>query len=1421
MPQPAWTMPAFSERRLYVPGELLVKFRPVASKGRTDALMRTASVRFSRGYRNVPGLVRLSLSPAMSVTAARAVFEASPDVEYAEPNYYVHPHVIPNDQWFSSQFNLHTLGNQDVPPDTDIDAPEAWDITTGSQDIVVALLDTGLFPLHEDLAANVFRNEIECDADGVDDDANGYVDDCNGIDAYGDDSDPTDITIHGTHVAGIIGAVGNNSIGVAGVAWNVKILPCRFIDFFNGGTLADAVQCFDYVAAMKDRGFNIVATNNSWGSLYGSRVLDDAIRAQEARGILTVASAGNDGLNNDREPQYPCSIDRPSVVCVGSTSFYHRRSTFSNYGVTTMHLSAPGEDVYSTTSSSGTVSLYDLASGTSMAAPAVTGAVVLLAAQDPTRDWITIRNLLLAGVDFLDETPRRSITSGRLNLPGSMQCSNRTLTRRLRPSFRNHHLAPGVAMPLRAININCEFPNGNIVVNASPSGESIVLADNGSGDDQVAGDGVYSGRWTAPASGDYQLRFQDPIGDTIDVHVDPFLKAGFPLTGMESGWYIGFWDSPAHQVLVGNIDADPEQEIVYASVSSGPLFAWNHDGRPLPGWPIDDYDGMPYVALGEFDGITAWSEIANNRLYAWGIRLYTGDTQEMPGWPNAGFMLMPPATADLDGDGLDEIIAYPARRADGSIFNAATEVPVFGPRVGGPGLPASVAVGDLDFDGRPDMVASRDIGVWASSPDDIIEGFPASFPPGSELQSPQVFPAIGDVDGDGSPEIVVTTSSVAGDLTGRVHIFSNRGVHERMVTIALEEWTSLAPVLADLDGDGIPEILVQTAKTLHAWKGNGTPQPGWPVFLGADAQSGLATPVVGDINGDGLPDVMTTAADTSAPFAGRIYIYHRDGRPHDGYPRALLSRRMGMASAIADLDLDGRNELIVAPSSVPGTSASLYAYDYNGGNPSGPIEWGQFMEGPHNRGYYELGKNLPNHAYISVQSHGHGTVTADGGAIDCGSDCVERIAKGTQLTLRANALPGAEFAEWVGDCAGQGNPCQLMVNGPTRLAANFRSPLAVNITGTGTGRVTSSPAGISCTANCSELFDARTIVTLTATPDAGDGFDGWSGACTNTTGTCRVYMDAAKSVTALFVAERRLTITKTGTGGGTVTSSPAGLNCGPTCAADFLPEAIVQLTPVASSDSQFRRWGGDCEQFTVPCTVAMDRVKNVTAVFDLKPLVTVTAMGGGRVTSSPGGIICGAACAARFPFSEIVTLTATPDTGAAFVSWGGDCATTGTHTTCVLHFLDGPRNVSATFTGMPTLTVVAAGGGSGRVTSNPGGVDCSTLCTANFATGTVVQLTAIAGSGSAFRGWSDGCSGTQATCSVTMNASHSVMATFDSTGPPPPPPPPPGGGSGGGGGGGGGAAGWLVLIGLGVLAFRPRNASPPAGRCRLRTSNRA
>jgi subtilisin family serine protease len=202
----------------------------------------------------VPSLEQVRLPPGMSVEAAVRAYAGDPDVLYAEPNYLVQEAAIPNDPLFGTMWDLHNAGQEGGTPDADIDAPEAWDLTTGSSAVVVAVIDTGLDYDHPDLAPNMFHNTPECVPNGIDDDLNGWIDDCYGIDAAYDDGDPdSPHDIHATHVAGTIGGRGNNAIGVTGVNWDVRILSCKFLDRGSGAT-ADAVQCLDYVALMKDRG---------------------------------------------------------------------------------------------------------------------------------------------------------------------------------------------------------------------------------------------------------------------------------------------------------------------------------------------------------------------------------------------------------------------------------------------------------------------------------------------------------------------------------------------------------------------------------------------------------------------------------------------------------------------------------------------------------------------------------------------------------------------------------------------------------------------------------------------------------------------------------------------------------------------------------------------------------------------------------------------------------------------------------------------------------------------------------------------------------------------------------------------------------------------------------------------------------------
>jgi subtilisin family serine protease len=461
-------------------------------------------------------------------------------VLYVEPNHRLTLEKAANDPGFVDG-QLWGLDTQ-VPifEDPDVDAPDAWEFTTGSRNVVVTVIDTGIDYNHEDLAANMFRNEADCDADGVDDDGNGYVDDCYGIDPIDGDSDPMDEDLHGTHVAGTIGAVGGNAIGVVGVNWQVQLMPCKVFDATGYGSIAAAITCLDYVAMMKDRGVNIVATNNSWSDTDFSASLRDAIEAQWQHGILFVAAAGNyapvlcyDPYNcrtdkdNDRKPTWPASFYLPNVIAVANSLEYGWLNATSAYGRRTVHVAAPGTNILSTTPGN----TYDTFTGTSMATPHVVGLAALLKAQNPARDWKAIKNLILAGAEgdmFPDED---SVVTSRLNARGAVNCANKTVVSRLRPVPTSVKAVFGRPMELSVLNIRCAAPNGNVTVTVSPGGQAITLRDDGAGFDQQAGDGIYSGQWTPTAQGDSSLTFPGPDVVPVKVLAGAYGAAVVPFAG--------------------------------------------------------------------------------------------------------------------------------------------------------------------------------------------------------------------------------------------------------------------------------------------------------------------------------------------------------------------------------------------------------------------------------------------------------------------------------------------------------------------------------------------------------------------------------------------------------------------------------------------------------------------------------------------------------------------------------------------------------------------------------------------------------------------------------------------------------------------------------------------------------------------------
>ena len=495
----------------FVRNELIVRLRDGGSGAALTALFSTLGATGVTFFETVDGLVVITLPEGIDVSTARGLAKALDGVAYAEPNYLLTTGVIPNDTSFGVQWALHNTGQGGGTPDADIDAPEAWDLVTGSSDVVVAVIDTGIDYAHPDLVANMFRNEADCNTNGVDDDVNGYVDDCHGIDTANGDTNPFDDNHHGTHVAGTIGATGNNGTGVVGVNWQVKLMPCKFLGAGGSGTTAHAITCLEYVAAMKDRGVNIVATNNSWGGGGFSQALLDAIDAQRQRGILFIAAAGNSGVDNDALENYPSNIDLPNVIAVASSTRTDARSSFSNYGRRTVHLGAPGSEILSTMPANA----YGTLDGTSMATPHVTGVAALLKAQDPARDWRAIRNLILAGGTSTGAMSGVTVTGKRLNALGSLTCSGATVFSRVKPIGDIVTTTPGAAVTVSALNIDCAAGAGNVPVTISGGG-TLTLVDDGIAPDQSAGDGIYSAAFTPAVTGPRVLTFPDST--TLTVH---------------------------------------------------------------------------------------------------------------------------------------------------------------------------------------------------------------------------------------------------------------------------------------------------------------------------------------------------------------------------------------------------------------------------------------------------------------------------------------------------------------------------------------------------------------------------------------------------------------------------------------------------------------------------------------------------------------------------------------------------------------------------------------------------------------------------------------------------------------------------------------------------------------------------------------
>ena len=350
----------------------------------------------------VRGLELVDPEPGVSVSAAVADLERLDGVVYAEPDHVVRQTAVPNDPLLSYEWDMSAIR-----------APEAWDVTTGSPQVTVAVVDTGIDASHPDLSPNLWTNPGESgagrDTNGLDDDGDGLIDDVHGWDFVDGDAQPDDGNGHGTHVSGTIAARGDDGVGVAGVTWSTAIMPLRVLGDDGSGYVSDVVTAYAYAASSGAR-----VVNASLGGGSYSRAEHDAIAA--APNTLFVVAAGNDGADDDATPEYPCDYDLANVVCVAASDHDDTLASFSNYGTTNVDLAAPGVDIASTWPGGR----YALLDGTSMATPHVTGAAALVLAHDGTLGVAGLRAALLSSVHPVAALAGRVATGGRLDVAAAL-----------------------------------------------------------------------------------------------------------------------------------------------------------------------------------------------------------------------------------------------------------------------------------------------------------------------------------------------------------------------------------------------------------------------------------------------------------------------------------------------------------------------------------------------------------------------------------------------------------------------------------------------------------------------------------------------------------------------------------------------------------------------------------------------------------------------------------------------------------------------------------------------------------------------------------------------------------------------------------------------------------------------------------------
>jgi subtilisin family serine protease len=543
-----------------------------------------------RRFTLVPGLVVFdkpalakqttqTLTPAaqkQELLARMAALRDSGLFAYVEPDYWVTNCLVPTDLAFQdgSLWGLFNYGQNGGATNADIGAVQAWDITTGSTNVIVAVIDTGIRYTHKDLETQMWRNPFEIPGNGQDDDNNGYVDDVYGINAITGSGDPFDDNNHGTHVSGTIGAAPNNGFPHVGVSWHVQLMGCKFLDADGFGSTSDAIECIDYAVSKKAR-----IMNSSWGGGGFSQALRDAIQRAADQGVLFVAAAGNAADNNDQFPFYPANYQVENVIAVAALDRFDHLAFFSNYGRTNVHLGAPGVSILSSTAGSDTE--YQVFDGTSMAAPHVSGVAALVLSQYPTGTLNEVVQRLVNSTVAVDDLQGRTRTGGRVNAYNALLVSE---DGQLEVSISPHPNA-AVTAPARIpilVSVSDLFP----ITNATVTGQilavnglftnSLAFTNNGRFPDAFANDNVYSASF---------FYTNLPTVPLLELDVSISVTNGTNVATLMTNVFYSVVKPPAN---------DRFAFAAKVTDSGGVFVADNNFGNIEPGEPF--HDGIPTVS---------------------------------------------------------------------------------------------------------------------------------------------------------------------------------------------------------------------------------------------------------------------------------------------------------------------------------------------------------------------------------------------------------------------------------------------------------------------------------------------------------------------------------------------------------------------------------------------------------------------------------------------------------------------------------------------------------------------------------------------------------------------------------------------------------------------------------------------------------